>query len=109
MDNSFEAPEEKSFDLKTHHRDKKTGRVMKVTPYVMKISRDHGVRYFRDEIEYYANGDRVAPAELSISKDAAIVQAAKSDKPPVVTDLLAPVNEEIEAPKEDVKHKAKVK
>lgn len=65
MDQKIEEPKE--FDLKTHHRNKKTGVVEKVTPYIMKVSRDHGTRFFRGGVEFYPNGEPVASTEVSIS------------------------------------------
>ena len=51
--------ERKSFDLRVHHRDAKTGKIMRANPYVLHISKENGYRFERDGFEFHANGDRV--------------------------------------------------
>jgi len=46
-----------SFDLRTHVRDPKNGRVIAVQPYTRKVSKDGGVRYIRDNTVYFENGE----------------------------------------------------
>ena len=50
---------EKKFDLKVHHKDKKSGRMTSVNPYQMRHTADGGVRYYRKGVEFYPNGDPV--------------------------------------------------
>ena len=44
------------FDLKVHHREAKTGRVKKVTPYQMKVSKEFGTVFIRGGVEYHPDG-----------------------------------------------------
>lgn len=56
-----------SFDLRVHHRDPKTGKIIRVTPYIMKCSKEHGTKFERDGVEYYANGEMVhAPQTVEV-------------------------------------------
>jgi phage-related minor tail protein len=68
----------KEFDKLVHHRDPKTGRVIKSNPYQLKIDRS-GKRFIRDGITYYENGDRVHPSEVSLSEQRANEDKAKLD------------------------------
>ena len=52
----------KPFDLRTHIRDAKTGRVVKVQPYRRFTSRDGDI-YERDGVKYYENGELVKKPE----------------------------------------------
>lgn len=49
----------KKFDLRTDIRDPKTGAIIKRQPYRMEVSRERGSIFIRNNVEYYANGDRV--------------------------------------------------
>lgn len=53
----------KTFDLRVHHRDPKTGKILRANDYVMKVSKEAGTRFERDGIEYHANGERVQAAQ----------------------------------------------
>jgi hypothetical protein len=44
------------FDTRVQHRDPKTGKVVKHTPYVMKFSRENGESFIRGNVEYYPDG-----------------------------------------------------
>lgn len=44
------------FDTRVQHRDGKSGKVIKHTPYVLRISKEHGEVYIRNGIEYAPNG-----------------------------------------------------
>lgn len=44
------------FDTKVDHRDPKTGKVIKTTPYKLRISREHGTTFIRDNKEYFPDG-----------------------------------------------------
>lgn len=58
----------KSFDLKTHHRDAKTGQITKVTPYTLKIDRDGREIFIRDGVKYFSNGEQVDPNQKPVVK-----------------------------------------
>lgn len=62
------------FDLKVHHRDKKTGRVVKTTPYQMKVSKEHGTYFIRKGVEYYPDG--------TIKNDPGTVEEPQEKKKP---------------------------
>lgn len=44
------------FDLKVHHRDAKSGRIAKVTPYQLKVSKETGQTYIRGGVIFYPDG-----------------------------------------------------
>lgn len=44
------------FDLKVHHREVKTGRVVKVTPYQMKVDKENGTTFVRGGVTYFPDG-----------------------------------------------------
>ena len=46
------------FDLKVHHKNPKTGRVERSTPYKLRVS-PQGKIYTRDGIDYYESGELV--------------------------------------------------
>lgn len=46
-----------TFDLVTHRRDSKSGRVIQVNPYQLKVSKDEGRRFIRDGIIYDEAGN----------------------------------------------------
>lgn len=54
---------QKVFDLRVHHRDPKTGKIMRENNYVMRLSKEHGTTFERDGIEYYPDGSRVHKAQ----------------------------------------------
>ena len=46
------------FDLKVHHKNPKTGKMERVTPYKLRIT-TQGKVFIRDGIEYYESGELV--------------------------------------------------
>lgn len=44
------------FDTRVQHRDGKSGKIVKETPYIYKVSRDFGEVYERGGVEYHPNG-----------------------------------------------------
>lgn len=54
------------FDLRVHIRDSKTGKIVRENPYSLSISKEHGVIYTRDGVQFNPDGTRkkalVAPA-----------------------------------------------
>src|SRR5690348_7835486 len=82
------------FDHKVHHMDPKTGQLVKTNHYIMRVSQQNGVQYFRGGKEYYPDGSvrRVlapepAPAVVKAAEEA--LQAAASEP----TQAVAPVVE----------------
>lgn len=72
---------QKTFDLRTHIRDPKTGATVKLQPYRLHISRERGTVFERFGIFYYPNGEKL-PNQAPVA-----IPAAQA----------APVNPEIEA------------
>lgn len=54
----MDSKEKKSFDLKTHIRNKKTGAIEQVRPYTLKISNGQMI-YIRDGVQYHPDGEQV--------------------------------------------------
>ena len=50
----------KSFDLRTHIMDPKTGAITKVQPYRLHVSRDNGEFYERDGTMYTRGGEVIS-------------------------------------------------
>lgn len=72
--------EKKGFDLKVHHFDHKSRRLVKVTPYVRHSHATKGVIYERDGAFFYENGDKVPPEANWVSSQAP--QAHKASDTP---------------------------
>ena len=75
------------FDLKTHYRDPKSGKVVRVSPYRLVVSKRNGdvVKVFeRDGIKRYENNEIVseAPVHAEATLDAVVSKIASE---PVVT------------------------
>lgn len=47
------------FDLKVHHREEKTGRIVRVNPYRLHCSKEFGQVYERDGQLFYPNNEPV--------------------------------------------------
>lgn len=60
------------FDLKVHHRDPESGKVVKTTPYSLRITKDEGATYTRGGIEYHPDG--------SVKRDPYAERAAEKAK-----------------------------
>lgn len=71
---------EKSFDLRTHIRDSKTGKTIKSQPYRMHVDRANGTIFERAGIKYFPDGSFVDPASAkrTLEARANAVKAAKS-------------------------------
>lgn len=66
----------KPFDLKVHHIDPKSKRIVKSSPYIRHAHAEHGVMFERNGKFYYENGKEV-PAEKNWMSTGASVSPAK--------------------------------
>lgn len=67
------------FDLKTHIRDPKSGRVIASNPYVLRIKNGERV-YERGGKRYYENGEEVkTPQQIAAEKAAEVKLEGASD------------------------------
>lgn len=87
------------FDLRVHHRDKKTGAVIKTTPYILKLSKEHGTVFSRGNVDYHPDGSVKRDMRPKAAEPAAEepVQAAPQAPVPVETSpkpQIAPAAEE---------------
>lgn len=64
-----------AFDLTVHHRDPKSGQVLRVTPYKYVCTKDEGNYYIRDGVKYNPDG--------SLMKDATSVETKTAEKPAI--------------------------
>ncbi len=65
------------FDLKVHHKDLKTGKILRSTPYKLTITKNGSV-YTRDGVDYYESGEAInkpAPVQAPPPKPVVPVQA----------------------------------
>lgn len=66
--------------LKVHHYDKR-GRILKSTPYRLKISSEHPPIFEKDGVQYYESGEPVSKVEkLKVAKQDMIQVEAKFNK-----------------------------
>jgi hypothetical protein len=68
------------FDYKVHHRDPKTGRVTKASPYTMKVSKEDGQVLIRGGVRFYPNGDPIQPIEVPVEAEKKTQDAQKKGK-----------------------------
>jgi hypothetical protein len=93
----------RTFDLRTHIRDPKTGKIVNSQPYKMMVSREHGTLFERGGVRYYPNGDRVdgkaenakpAPKPMTVNQDDdAVPPPAAQRRTSVKTGVQAPATD----------------
>lgn len=79
--------EKKGFDLKVHHFDTKSRRLVKETPYIRHSHAQKGVMYERSGEFFYENGEKVPPEANWVS-----TQATKAHKSAESPSQAAPVD-----------------
>lgn len=105
------------FDLKTHIRDRKSGRITSVNPYCAHVSRDHGMIFERppgSKEFFFPNGQKIPadkvpsfvtntkPRKTPQSMEAALRESVKADvrgelKEEVRAEVMAELRAEMEA------------
>jgi len=67
--------------LTTHWRNRKTGKIDKVTPYTMKVSRDKGTTFIKEGKSYNEDGSLKDPTEaIKLAEERAKVAQAEFEK-----------------------------
>ena len=54
-----------AFDLKTHHRDPKTGQITRKTPYQLRVEGGQ-MRYMRNGVAYHPDGSKFDPNAMEV-------------------------------------------
>lgn len=89
-----------SFDLKVHHRDSKTGKISKETPYTMVVSQERGTMFKRNGVEYHPDGSLKNPPKAHIAepkpmpKVEAPVEAASAAMDPTMPEVIDPTSDD---------------
>ena len=66
--------EKKQFDLNVHHRDPKSGRIMKEDNYILHCHKEHGQVFERDGNFYDYQGDEADGSKFIVNTKKVVLQ-----------------------------------